>query len=205
MSFAGSHRFASGAPLVAISEQGRVSVWNEAVAELTGTAAREALGRPCWEVLRARDASGTLLCTSGCGLGRFATAGEPPDVRDAVIPARGGYRHVALATVTVTAGGSRSCIHLLTAGRELTPPQAALARDLESLTARQRDVLALLAEGVPAKVIALRLGLAERTVRNYIREILLLLRCRSQLEALAKLAAFNRATAFRDAAAAASP
>jgi hypothetical protein len=50
------------------------------------------------------------------------------------------------------------------------------------------DVLALVAKGMPATVIAAELGIAERTARNYIREILLMLRCRTQLEALAKLA-----------------
>jgi DNA-binding NarL/FixJ family response regulator len=47
-------------------------------------------------------------------------------------------------------------------------------------------VLGLLAEGVPAKVIAARLGLAEATVRNHIRAILFELGTHSQLEAVAK-------------------
>jgi DNA-binding NarL/FixJ family response regulator len=47
-------------------------------------------------------------------------------------------------------------------------------------------VLRLLAEGVPAKVIPGRLGLAEATVRNHIRAILAALETHSQLEAIAK-------------------
>jgi DNA-binding CsgD family transcriptional regulator len=93
--------------------------------------------------------------------------------------------------MAVTGGEEPIGIHVLTGGRALTPEEIALVRDLEALTARQRDVLALLSQGVPAKLIALRLGLAERTVRNYIREILMLLRCNSQLEALAKLGPLN--------------
>lgn len=46
-------------------------------------------------------------------------------------------------------------------------------------------MLALLADGVPARSIALQLGLAEATVRNHIRGILRKLGCRSQLEAVA--------------------
>lgn len=46
-------------------------------------------------------------------------------------------------------------------------------------------MLALLAEGVPARSIALQLGLAEATVRNHIRGIFRKLGCRSQLEAVA--------------------
>jgi DNA-binding NarL/FixJ family response regulator len=44
----------------------------------------------------------------------------------------------------------------------------------------------MLADGVPAKVIATRLGLAEATVRNHIRAILVALGTHSQLEAIAK-------------------
>jgi DNA-binding NarL/FixJ family response regulator len=54
------------------------------------------------------------------------------------------------------------------------------------LTPRQQEVIELIAEGVPAKVIAARLGIAEVTVRNHIRAILLELGCHSQLEALAE-------------------
>jgi DNA-binding NarL/FixJ family response regulator len=61
-----------------------------------------------------------------------------------------------------------------------------VGRDLgRPLSARQRQVLALLAEGVPARGIALQLGLAEATVRNHIRGIFRKLGCRSQLEAVA--------------------
>jgi DNA-binding NarL/FixJ family response regulator len=66
-------------------------------------------------------------------------------------------------------------------------PQADSEPAAESqLTARQHEVLELIAEGAPAKVIAARLGLAEVTVRNHIRAILLELGCHSQLEALAE-------------------
>lgn len=46
-------------------------------------------------------------------------------------------------------------------------------------------MLELLAEGAPAREIALRLGLAEATVRNHIRLMFLKLGCHSQLEAVA--------------------
>lgn len=53
------------------------------------------------------------------------------------------------------------------------------------LSGRQQEVLELLAEGVQAREIAARLGLAEATVRNHIRFILRKLGCHSQLEAVA--------------------
>lgn len=75
-------------------------------------------------------------------------------------------------------------LHLM---RDETPRTRRTTIDgVAALTPRQRQVLALLAEGVPAKVIAVRLGLAEPTVRNHIRAILHALGCHSQLEALAR-------------------
>ena len=53
------------------------------------------------------------------------------------------------------------------------------------LTERQRQILALLAEGIRPAVIAQRLGLSELTVRNHISAALHRLGCHSQLEAVA--------------------
>ncbi|MFN8221716.1 MAG: helix-turn-helix transcriptional regulator [Gaiellales bacterium] len=58
-------------------------------------------------------------------------------------------------------------------------------RSSPELSSRQQEVLELLAEGVPAREIATRLGLAEATVRNHIRLVLRKLGCHSQLEAVA--------------------
>ena len=46
-------------------------------------------------------------------------------------------------------------------------------------------MLLLLGEGVPARTIAVQLDLAESTVRNHIRSVLVKLGCHSQLEAVA--------------------
>ncbi|HZO97551.1 MAG TPA: LuxR C-terminal-related transcriptional regulator [Gaiellaceae bacterium] len=54
------------------------------------------------------------------------------------------------------------------------------------LTRRQREVLALLAEGLPARRIAAVLGLREATVRNHIHALLARFGSHSQLEAVAQ-------------------
>jgi PAS domain S-box-containing protein len=55
----------------------------------------------------------------------------------------------------------------------------------ESLTPRQREVLALLADGASTTQIAITLGLAEETVRNHIRQLLRRLGVHSRLAAVA--------------------
>jgi DNA-binding NarL/FixJ family response regulator len=59
-----------------------------------------------------------------------------------------------------------------------------LSARLESLTARQKGVLALLAEGLPNKMIAFRLGISETTVKAHVGVI------------LRKLGVYNRARAI---------
>ena len=53
------------------------------------------------------------------------------------------------------------------------------------LSPRQRQVLALLADGVGARGIAVRLGVSEPTARNHISGVLHRLGTHSQLEAVA--------------------
>ena len=55
-----------------------------------------------------------------------------------------------------------------------------------ALTARELEVLGLLARGLRAGAIAAALGLSIATVRNHIRAILRKLGCHSQLEAVAE-------------------
>lgn len=54
------------------------------------------------------------------------------------------------------------------------------------LTAREREVLAMLGDGRRAGEIATRFGLSIATVRNHIRSVLRKLECHSQLEAVAE-------------------
>jgi DNA-binding NarL/FixJ family response regulator len=69
-------------------------------------------------------------------------------------------------------------------GREAAIPATAAA---EALTHREVQVLELLAEGLPNKAIAVRLGISDQTVKFHVASI------------LAKLAASNRTDAVRRA------
>ncbi len=81
-------------------------------------------------------------------------------------------------------------VRAVAAGGTLIPPEIAaqLARAVrqprrERLTQREREILALLAEGLSNRAIAERLGVTERTVKFHVAEI------------LARLGAANRAQA----------
>ena len=62
----------------------------------------------------------------------------------------------------------------------------ATAVEVEDLTAREREILELLASGFPNKQIASRLGLTDGTVRWHLRHVYNKLHVRSRTEAALK-------------------
>jgi PAS domain S-box-containing protein len=174
--------FRSGDALVAFDAALRIVAWNRAAEALTGIAADAALGRRCWEVLGGHDAGGNLICHPGCSTARLAREGWPVSCQDVLITARDGKRRVALSTVVVDRDDGPLIVHVIVPHGEHRPGHTVPV----SLTPRQLEVLRLLGDGIPAKVIATRLGLAEDTVRNHIRAILAELETHSQLEAIAQ-------------------
>jgi DNA-binding CsgD family transcriptional regulator len=156
--------------------------WNEAAEALTGVAAAAAVGRRCWEVVGGHDERGNLMCHRGCSTARLARDGWPVPCQQLLIRAGEGRRRVAVSTVALDDADCPLLAHVMVPHCEdRTGCPAAV-----SLTPRQQQVLGLLADGVPAKVIATRLGLSEATVRNHIRAILAELDTHSQLEGIAK-------------------
>ena len=78
--------------------------------------------------------------------------------------------------------------------REMTRPRA--AEPLSELTAREREVLELVARGLSNYEAGQRLGLAEKTVKHYVTNVLAKLHVRSRVEAalLAYKAGIGRET-----------
>ncbi|HXY81784.1 MAG TPA: LuxR C-terminal-related transcriptional regulator [Gaiellaceae bacterium] len=168
----------SDSALFRVDVDGRVEDWNAAAERLTGIPRAAARGRPCWAVLRGVDGSGRQICRPGCTPSRLARAGRALDC--GVLSVSGA--HVAVSTILVGNGSGPVVLHPMapqngTATADLSPPR---------LTRRQHEVLLLLADGVRVKEVARRLGLAEATVRNHVRALLLELGAHSQLEAVAK-------------------
>jgi DNA-binding NarL/FixJ family response regulator len=97
-----------------------------------------------------------------------------------------GPRSVSVSTVILRDRPEPLLLHVLQDGvheQDARPPSR---EPPARLTARQLQVLRLLAEGVTARGIAARLELAETTVRNHIRAILAELGAHSQIEAVAR-------------------
>jgi DNA-binding CsgD family transcriptional regulator len=178
--------FRSGDALMAFGPDLRVDAWNDELESLTGIPAAEAIGRPCWEVLAGLDErGGAVICHPGCAAARLALEGWPVPSRSILIRTAEGRKLLTMSTIAAV-NADRDAV-----GLHLFRPAADAASEPEPaaeshLTARQHEVLELVAAGATAKAIATDLGVAEVTVRSHIRAILLQLGCHSQVEALAE-------------------
>lgn len=175
----------SGLPLFHTTRSGRIVEWNPPAEKLSGIAACHAVGRSCWEIIRGRDAHGGLVCHPGCSVARLAREGWPVRCTDLHVHMPSGVEHVTVSTIVVGAGDDAVVLHPLHVVPPGTQAAALLPVDPE-LTPRQREVLALLADGLRAKEIAARLSLSVRTVRNHIHAVHRRLGVNSQLAAVAK-------------------
>jgi DNA-binding NarL/FixJ family response regulator len=92
----------------------------------------------------------------------------------------------ALAAAAVAAAHGLAALDAELARDWLRPPEPAAAA--EGLTARERDVLALLAEGLGNRAIAARLGISEHTAKFHVNAILGKLGAESRAAAIVKAA-----------------
>jgi len=176
----------SGEAVVAVDADLRVVSWNAEVEELTGVMAEEALGQPCWLMLRGLSPGGALLCHRDCSMTRYAREGFGLPRQEMAIATASGPRHVSVSTVILRDRTAPLLVHVLQDGVPEKAAHPAANGPQARLTPRQLQVLGLLSEGVGARGIAARLDLAETTVRNHIRAVLAELGAHSQLEAVAR-------------------
>jgi PAS domain S-box-containing protein len=192
---------------IAIDERGLVVSWNPAAEHLLGRSQAEALGKPCYELMHGSSPSGApicgphcaviALCREGKGARRYEIVAKRPD---------GTEVWLDVTSVTVDDGGHPLSIHVLTpsisaqrladiaqqvAGRlnrgatsGQTSDEAARVAILAALTAREVEVLRLLAAGVATDQIAQRLSMARNTVRNHVQNIESKLGVHSRVEAV---------------------
>jgi PAS domain S-box-containing protein len=177
---------ASGEAVIAFREDMSVVSWNEAAEKLTGISADEAVGQPCWSLLRGRSTEGAILCHRECSTARHARSGYGVPRHEMTMRTQDGDRRVFVSTLAVRSGDEPLFVHLLQSRETDAEPETSAEDAGPTLTKRQRQVLHLLAEGVSAREIASRLGIAEPTARNHIRGVLIELGAHSQLEAVAR-------------------
>ncbi len=196
-----------------IDDHYRIIFWNKAAEKILGFTAGEVLGRQCYEVMGGRDDQGRTLCQRFCLVAIQAEKGGTLPNQDVYAQTQnGGGRWLNVTTFAFPGDDktiSHAIVHLfrdaseqrknqrfvdrvLAASERLQRNEArrvipALPTDpqLDGLTARERQVLDLLAQGLGTNEIAGKLTISPSTVRNHVQNILGKLGVHSRLEAIA--------------------
>ena len=197
----------------AVDQGGHIVLWNKAATRILGFDADEALGRRCCDVMRGLDVSGNLLCYPGCQVMVLSAREQPIHHFDMRTRRKDGQEvWVNISTVIIPADGDQpgGTVHLFRditqerhvpgwikrgaeapaegariGGAETVPsPGGGGKGPAESLTAREREILRLIAGGLTSSAIADKLCISHTTVRNHIQHILAKLGAHSRLEAV---------------------
>jgi DNA-binding CsgD family transcriptional regulator len=192
---------------IATDADNRIVCWNPAAAELFGLATGHEVGHNLQQVIDARDTFGNRLCSGHCAFHEMVREGEAPEsfeldvrtgsnqrLRVAVSivvvlgPDRGQYELVYLMTPLRRRRRADEAIERILAERPEVVPPASISdgQNRPRLSARQREVLRLLASGLLAREIADLLSISVHTVRSHVRNIFEELEVSNQVEAVAK-------------------
>lgn len=197
---------ATGDAAFSVDEQGVVRSWNRAAERLFGYRAADVLGRACADITQGHDVLGAPVCGDCCDVRVCALAGQ--DVADFdldVKNAAGQILSVNISTLVFrdSRSGRRLLVHLArdarrrretesllrtagTIGRSLVAAIEASGSlpPMTPLTAQERRILQLLAEGKASPDIARQLDISPRTLRSHIHHVNQKLHARSRLEAV---------------------
>ena len=189
-----------------VNEQGLICSWNHAAEKIFGYPAAEVFDKPCAPLFQGCDPLGMRICSEHCTV--LECALEHREVPDFDMEAvnRSGQRiwvNVSILALHDRRTGRRLVVHLardiakrktrddlaqqlLTIAKQITslPEEAAPTAPVLSLTAQERKVLRLLAEGKSPEVIARELHITPHTLRNHLHHANLKLHTRSRLEAV---------------------
>jgi PAS domain S-box-containing protein len=188
--------------VMAVDPACRVILWNSAAESVLGYTAAEVLGRACHDVVRGRDAVGNLFCHPHCSVLTMVRRDEMAHAYDLTTQSKdGSERRLNVSTVLVPGAGGNIVVHLF---RDVTAAHRGRAADAVAggrgdsaqpssppapfscqLTAREREILCLMARGEGTQAMARRLFISTATVRNHTQSILTKLAVHSRLEAVA--------------------
>ena len=191
-------------PAFACDRKGSIIAWNESVERLLGHTASDVIGKHCYEVLCGRDVFGNRFCDKRCAIRNMIHRHEPVHHCQLSYCTASSFRIDVSVSVFVVFGASRAdyiVVQVLeplgnsddkplpgVSGRSEyldSPDKSAKANSPSAeLTARETEVLRMLAAGSNTSDVANRLCISEATVRNHVRNILSKLDVHSRLEAV---------------------
>lgn len=195
----------SGEAVFAIDSSDRIILWNKKCEEMLGRPARAVLGKRCYDVMGGRDENGNVYCYRSCPVAHQARdlPNDPVQRFALSVDTGSGRRSVEVSLFAIPSyhPALSTVVHVLRDGTQKT---TALERDLAAraevreplwpmatkdgavveLTAREKEILRSLAEGLSTAAIAKKLFIAPVTVRNHVQNLLHKLDVHSKLAAV---------------------
>jgi len=184
----------SGEAVFAIDSSDRIILWNKKCEEMLGKPARSVLGKRCYDVMAGRDENGNIYCYRNCPVAYQARekANDPVQrFQLSVDTGKGGRRSLEISLFAIPSyhPALSTVVHVLREGKQKTSAlERELAKETQTreplwpmttkegapidLTAREKEILRSLGEGLSTPEIAKRLFIAPVTVRNHIQAIL---------------------------------
>ncbi len=193
----------------AVNAQQKIVFWNPGCAQLFGTPANEALGRQCCQVVRGKDPTGQPFCGGGCCMSRLSHGEEIHGTFPLRVYNNEGKElrfSVNIVLVPSRRKDRWTCVHLLhregatdtfdvleyntmqgrtNSKRNSNNNDHPSPLALSSLTAREQEILQLLAEGLAVSVMSELLNISRVTIRNHLQHIQAKLGVHSQVETVA--------------------
>jgi PAS domain S-box-containing protein len=198
----------SGEAAFAIDSGDRIVYWNRGCEEVFGFGAQKVLGKHCFDVIAGRDENGNVYCFKNCPVAHQARSEDESGVHPfhlLVKDKSGREKRIAVSMFSVPAArpSLSAVVHVI---REDGTPPSPLEQNLAKnaaiapaprwpmtsseeqaaveLTAREREILRCLAEGLSTPAISERLFIAPVTVRNHVQNILQKLDVHTKLAAV---------------------
>ena len=183
----------SGQAVFAIDSSDRIILWNKKCEELLGKPARSVLGKRCYDVMAGRDENGNIYCYRNCPVAYQAREKTTDPVQRFQLSVETGKEGRKAFEVSMFAIASyhpalSTVVHVLREGKRTSKLERELAKEADSreplwpmttregatvdLTAREKEILRCLGEGLSTPAIAKKLFIAPVTVRNHIQSIL---------------------------------
>ena len=181
----------------AVDSANRIILWNKSCERLLARPARNAIGKPCYEVLCGRDINGNMYCHRDCAVAHQARERKDDPVRNFELTARTGdgkKKQISTSMFSIPSyhPALNTLVHVLRdanrasaaaeapaavpdSGKEESDPLTPVTLsggETVVLTTREKEILRCLAEGLGTTAIAKRLFIATVTVRNHVQSIL---------------------------------
>lgn len=190
----------AGDGVFVVGPDGHVVFWNPAAEKILGYPARDAIGRPCCDILVGRDEDGNRLCHTGCHVMTLVRIGEAVQSFDMATRTKAGqpvWLNMSILSLPTVRGNHAMTVHLfrdVTTSHELArlvrerlmpSAEPEPANGQGTLTRRELEVLRLMGTGANTRAAADRLHVSPATIRNHVQNIFGKLGVHSRLEAVA--------------------